>query len=310
MKKILITGGSGFLGRNLISRLIKNKKNHNFCLDNFYTSSKANIYEFLNYKNFDFILHDVNLPIHLEVDEIYHLACPASPIHYQRDPVQTLKTCVNGTINVLGLAKKLKCKVLHASTSEVYGNPLVHPQKEEYWGNVNPIGIRACYDEGKRAAETICFDYIRRDNVDIRVPRIFNTYGPYMDENDGRVVSNFIVQAINDKDISIYGDGKQTRSFCYVDDLIDGFIKIMKSKNLKQPINLGNPKEKTISQIADLVIKMSNSKSKKKYFKLPQDDPTRRKPDISLIKQKLNWSPKIELSDGLSNTIKYFQSLK
>tara|TARA_B100001142_G_scaffold302602_1_gene329275 strand:+ start:2751 stop:3719 length:969 start_codon:yes stop_codon:yes gene_type:complete len=308
-KKILITGGSGFLGSHLCEKLL-NDGAEVLCLDNFYTGSKKNISHLLDNKNFELIRHDVCLPIYLEVDEIYNLACPASPIHYQFDPVQTTKTSVHGAINILGLAKRLNAKVFQASTSEVYGDPNIHPQTENYWGNVNPIGLRSCYDEGKRCAETLFFDYHRQHKLNIKVARIFNTYGPRMHPDDGRVVSNFIVQALTSEDITIYGDGSQTRSFCYVDDLIDAFIMLMSTeKEFTGPINLGNPNEFTMIELADLVIELTKSKSKIVFKKLPDDDPKQRKPDISFAKEKLNWEPKIELREGLKKTILYFDNL-
>jgi UDP-glucuronate decarboxylase len=305
LNKILVTGGAGFIGSHLCERLL-NEGNEVICLDNFFTGSKQNIIHLIDNPYFEIIRHDVEEPILLEVDEIYNLACPASPIHYQFDPVKTVKTSVMGAINVLEIAKRTGAKILQASTSEVYGDPDIHPQPESYRGNVNPIGIRACYDEGKRCAETLFFDYYRQFNVDIKVVRIFNTYGPNMHPNDGRVVSNFIVQALNNEDITIYGDGTQTRSFCYVDDLVDGFIKMMNS-NLTGPINLGNPNEFTILELAKKVISLTNSNSKLIYKDLPQDDPKQRQPDIFLAKKELNWNPNIELNEGLEKTIKYFK---
>jgi UDP-glucuronate decarboxylase len=307
LKKILVTGGAGFIGSHLCERLL-NEGNEVICLDNFFTGSKQNIIHLINNPYFEIIRHDVEEPILLEVDEIYNLACPASPIHYQFDPVKTVKTSVMGAINVLEIAKRTGAKILQASTSEVYGDPDIHPQPESYRGNVNPIGIRACYDEGKRCAETLFFDYYRQFKLDIKVVRIFNTYGPNMHPNDGRVVSNFIVQALNDENITIYGDGSQTRSFCYVDDLVDGFIKMMNS-SLTGPINLGNPNEFTILELAKKVISLTNSNSKLIYKKLPQDDPKQRQPDISLAKKELNWNPTIELNEGLEKTIKYFRGV-
>ncbi len=308
-KKVLVTGGAGFLGSHLCERLLK-EGNEVVCVDNYYTGTKNNIIKIIDDPYFELIRHDITFPVYLEVDEIYNLACPASPIHYQRDPVQTTKTSVHGAINLLGLAKRLKIKILQASTSEVYGDPAEHPQKESYWGNVNPIGFRSCYDEGKRCAETLFFDYHRQHNLPIKVIRIFNTYGPRMHPNDGRVVSNFIMQALQNKDITIYGDGSQTRSFCYVDDLIDGMIKMMaSSKDFTGPVNLGNPHESTILEIAQLIVELTNSKSKIIFQELPADDPVMRKPDISLAKDKLNWQPSVELVDGLEKTINYFESL-
>ena len=316
MKKILVTGGAGFIGSNLIKKLI-NSQNEIICVDNLYTGNKKNIYTYLTHTNFTFILHDITFPLYLEVDEIYHLACPASPIHYQKDPVQTTKTCVMGTINMLGLAKRTNAKFLQASTSEVYGDPTQHPQTENYWGNVNPVGIRSCYDEGKRCAETLCMDYQRKNKTEIQIARIFNTYGPNMDMYDGRVVSNFIIQALKNEDITVYGDGSQSRSFCYVDDLVKGLISLMNTSNatyvpeekktLSFPLNLGNPKEFTIKELAQQIIKMTNSKSKIIYKDLPLDDPKQRQPDISEIKKHLNWEPIIDIDQGLEITIKYFK---
>ena len=308
MKKIIITGGVGFLGSHLCEKLL-NSKNHILCVDNYFTSSKKNISHLLDYSNFEILRHDITFPLYAEVDEIFNLACPASPIHYQKDPVQTIKVNVVGAINMLGLAKRTKAKILQASTSEVYGNPEISPQKESYWGNVNPIGIRSCYDEGKRAAETLFFDYHRQHKVPIKVARIFNTYGPNMALNDGRVVSNFISQCLRNKPITVYGDGSQTRSFCYVDDLIDGLIKLMNSnKNVIGPINLGNPVELTIKEIAETIRELTNSRSKIIYKKLPEDDPMKRKPDISLAKKLLKWNPRVTLKEGLTKTIKYFET--
>jgi UDP-glucuronate decarboxylase len=307
LKRILVTGGAGFLGSHLSTKLLDHG-NEVVCLDNFYTGSKQNIMPLLDYRNFELLRHDVTFPLYIEVDEIYNLACPASPIHYQSDPVQTTKTSVHGAINMLGLAKRTGAKILQASTSEVYGDPEVHPQREDYWGRVNPIGARSCYDEGKRCAETLFFDYHRQNNVRIKVARIFNTYGPNMHPQDGRVVSNFIVQALQGSTISIYGDGNQTRSFCYVDDLILGLISFMESPdNITGPINLGNPEEFTISQLASQVLQLTNSKSELEFFPLPEDDPKQRKPDISLAKDLLNWAPKISLQEGLTETVRYFE---
>ena len=307
MKKILITGGSGFLGSHLCEKLL-NSKNHILCIDNYFTSSKKNISHLLDFPNFEILRHDVTFPLYAEVDEIYNLACPASPIHYQKDPVQTLKVNVMGAINMLGLAKRTQAKIFQASTSEVYGDPKASPQKESYWGNVNPIGIRSCYDEGKRAAETLFFDYHRQHKIPIKVGRIFNTYGPRMSVNDGRVVSNFIVQCLKNKPITIYGDGSQTRSFCFVDDLIDGIFKLMNSKkSIIGPINLGNPNEITINQIASTIKEIIGSKSKISYKKLPSDDPMQRRPDITLAKKILNWKPFVSLENGLKKTINYFE---
>ena len=305
-KRILVTGGAGFLGSHLCDRLI-NDGHEVICLDNFFTGKKKNIAHLLSNPNFELMRHDVIQPIYAEVDWIFNLACPASPIHYQRDPVRTIKTNVMGALNSLGLAKQNNARVLQASTSEVYGDPKVHPQPESYRGAVNPIGIRACYDEGKRTAETLFFDYHRQHGLDIRVVRIFNTYGPRMTANDGRVVSNFIIQALRGDDITIYGDGKQTRSFCYVDDLIDGIVKMMNVENFTGPVNLGNPSEFTMLELAELILKLTGSKSKIVYRPLPSDDPTQRCPVIELAKEKLNWQPTIKLEDGLKVTIKYFK---
>jgi UDP-glucuronate decarboxylase len=309
LKRILITGGAGFLGSHLSEKLLK-LGHYVIALDNFFTGNKRNINHLRNYDNFELIRHDVTNPIMLEVDMIFNLACPASPIHYQYNPVKTTKTSVMGAINMLGLAKRVKAKILQASTSEVYGDPLAqfHPQQETYWGNVNPIGIRSCYDEGKRIAETLFFDYYRQNKVDIRIIRIFNTYGPRMHPNDGRVVSNFIVQALQNKDITIYGKGDQTRSFCYCDDLLEGMYRLMES-NYVGPVNIGNPNEFTILELAQKVIEITNSKSKLVYQELPSDDPKQRQPDISLAQKELGWSPKIELSEGLKYTIEYFDDL-
>ena len=309
MKKILVTGGAGFVGSHLCRRLL-NEGNEVICLDNFFTGSKANIIDLLDNPYFELIRHDVQEPILLEVDEIYNLACPASPPHYQFDPVATTRTSVLGAINMLDIAKKCKAKILQASTSEVYGDPEVHPQPESYRGSVSTTGIRACYDEGKRCAETLFFDYHRQYDVKIKVIRIFNTYGPYMDKDDGRVVSNFIIQALQNKDITIYGDGKQTRSFQYVDDLIEGMIKLMASDdNFTGPVNIGNPVEFTMLELAEEIIKQTNSKSKIVFLPLPQDDPMQRKPLIDLAKKELNWEPKIPLEKGLIKTIEYFKSV-
>ena len=309
MKRILVTGGAGFLGSHLCKRLI-DEGNEVLCLDNYFTGSKGNIVNLINNPYFELILHDVTFPLYVEVDEIYNLACPASPIHYQYDPVQTTKTNVHGAINMLGLAKRIDAKIMQASTSEVYGDPAVHPQTEDYWGNVNPIGVRSCYDEGKRCAETLFFDYWRQHNLDIKVARIFNTYGPNMDIGDGRVVSNFIVQSLRGEDITIYGDGSQSRSFCYVNDMVDGFIKLMESdKEIIGPINLGNAVEFTILELAQEVIKQTNTTSKIVYLPSTQDDPTQRRPDISLAKKKLGWQPTVDLEDGLVPTIKFFDSI-
>lgn len=307
MKKILVTGGAGFLGSHLCDRLVA-QGHHVLCVDNYFTGSKLNVEHLLDYKNFEIIRQDVCLPLYVEVDEIYNLACPASPYHYQWDPIQTLKTSVIGAYNLLGLAKRTKAKILQASTSEVYGDPIVHPQPEEYWGNVNPIGIRSCYDEGKRAAETLFMDYHRVHDVKIKIMRIFNTYGPRMAHNDGRVVSNFITQALGNRDITIYGDGSQTRSFCYVDDLVDGMIKLMSSPDaVTGPINIGNPTEFTIKELAEKVIQLCASKGKIVYKNLPQDDPKQRRPDISKAQSLLNWNPTTHLDTGLIRTIAYFE---
>jgi len=308
-KKILVTGGAGFLGSHLCKYLL-DQGNEVICADNFYTGSKDNIHSILPNPKFELIRHDITFPLYLEVDEIYNLACPASPVHYQYDPVQTTKTSVHGAINMLGLAKRVGAKIFQASTSEVYGDPIIHPQVESYWGNVNPIGIRSCYDEGKRCAETLFFDYYRQHHLNIKVARIFNTYGPNMQLDDGRVVSNFIVQALKNKNITIYGDGQQTRSFCFVDDLIFAFNLFMNSEeDLTGPINIGNPKEFTIEELALLVIKLTKSKSKIINKPLPMDDPIRRQPDITQIKEKLGWEPKIELEEGLIKTIEYFKNI-
>jgi len=306
-KRILVTGGCGFLGSHLCKRLLNNGHDV-IAVDNFFTGTKENIIELLDNANFELIRHDITFPLYVEVDEIYNLACPASPIHYQYDPVQTTKTSVHGAINMLGLAKRLKAKIMQASTSEVYGDPKIHPQPESYWGYVNPTGIRSCYDEGKRCAETLFFDYNRQHNLRIKVARIFNTYGPNMHPNDGRVVSNFIMQALQNEPITLYGDGSQTRSFCYVDDLIEVFIRLMDSPDdCTGPINTGNPTEFTINELAEKIIKLTNSKSELIYKSLPSDDPAQRQPDISLAKEKLGWIPKIQLEEGLKKTIPYFE---
>lgn len=308
-KRILVTGGAGFIGSHLCERLLK-EGNEVICLDNLFTSTKDNIALLMDNKYFEFIRHDIIHPIHLEIDEIYNLACPASPIHYQYNPIKTIKTSVMGAINMLGLAKRVKAKILQASTSEVYGDPLVHPQYEEYWGNVNPIGPRSCYDEGKRCAESLFINYYFQNKVRIKIARIFNTYGPRMHPNDGRVVSNFIIQAIQNKPITIYGDGSQTRSFCYVDDMLDGLIKLMNtSDEIIGPINLGNPSEFKIIELAELIIDLTNSKSEIIHLPLPEDDPIRRQPDISKAKSILEWQPKISLKEGLVKTIEYFERL-
>ncbi|MFP4013011.1 MAG: UDP-glucuronic acid decarboxylase family protein [Chitinispirillaceae bacterium] len=305
-KRILVTGGAGFLGSHLCERLVE-QKHDVICLDNYFTGRKKNVEHLMDCHNFELMRHDITFPIFVEVDQIYNLACPASPVHYQYNAVKTIKTSVMGAINVLGLAKRVKARVLQASTSEVYGDPHEHPQKETYWGNVNPIGQRSCYDEGKRVAETLFFDYHRMNNVDIRVIRIFNTFGPRMHPNDGRVVSNFIVQALKGNDITIYGDGSQTRSFCYVDDLIRGMMKLMNTENIIGPVNVGNPGEFTIKELAEEVIKLTGSSSRIIYKPLPSDDPRQRQPDISLAKEKLGWSPTVALSEGLKNAIEYFK---
>ena len=308
-KRILITGGAGFLGSHLCERLL-NEGNEVLCLDNFFTGTKENIIHLMDDHRFELVRHDIELPIHLEVDEIYNLACPASPIHYQYNPIHTTKTSILGALNMLGLAKRQKAKIMQASTSEVYGDPEVHPQPESYWGNVNTIGFRSCYDEGKRCAETLFFDYYREHKLKIKVARIFNTYGPRMHPSDGRVVSNFIIQALKGEDITVFGDGSQTRSFCYVDELIDGFIRLMATPDaFTGPVNLGNPVEFTIKELAEKVIEMTGSKSKISYKPLPDDDPKQRKPDITLAKKELGWEPKIKLEEGLVRTIQYFESL-
>lgn len=310
MKRILVTGGAGFIGNHLCRRLL-NEGNHVICLDNFFTGLKKHIEDMLGNPNFELIEHDIVDPVDIKVDQIYNLACPASPPHYQYDPVKTMKTSVLGIINMLELAKKYNATLLHASTSEVYGNPLVHPQQETYWGNVNPIGIRSCYDEGKRAAETLMMDYHRQYGVDIRIIRIFNTYGPNMDPKDGRVVSNCIVQAINNQDITVYGDGSQTRSFCYVSDLVDGAIKMMNNdKKFVGPVNLGNPSERTVLNLAEIILEMTGSKSKITFKELPSDDPVKRKPDITKAQEILGWEPKVDIKDGLAKTIEYFKSIQ
>ena len=309
MKKILVTGGAGFLGSHLCERLL-NEGNEVICLDNYFTGNKRNIVHLMGNPYFEVIRHDITSPFYIEVDEIYNLACPASPIHYQYNPIKTVKTSVMGAINMLGLAKRIHAKILQASTSEVYGDPFVHPQPEEYWGNVNPIGIRSCYDEGKRCAETLFFDYHRQNHVKIKVVRIFNTYGPRMHPNDGRVVSNFIMQALKGEDITIYGDGSQTRSFCYCDDLIDGLIRMMSTdESVIGPINLGNPTEFTIKQLAELVIELTGSKSRIIYHPAPDDDPQQRQPVIDKAKEVLHWEPTVPLREGLLKTIDYFKQL-
>ena len=307
-KRILVTGGAGFIGSYLCEKLIS-KGNYVICCDNFYTGNKDNLSSVINNKNFELIRHDITFPIYLEVDEIFNFACPASPIHYQNDPVQTIKTCVHGAINMLGLAKRTKARIIQASTSEIYGDPEIHPQTEEYKGAVSINGPRACYDEGKRCAETLFWDYKRQHDVDVKVVRIFNTYGPRMQKNDGRVVSNFIVQALTNKNITVYGDGKQTRSFCYVDDLVEGILLTMEKKNFAGPVNLGNPTEISIIQLAKEITEMVGSKSKIINKKLPVDDPKQRCPDIELAEQKLGWSPKFQREEGLQKTIEYFVQL-
>ncbi len=309
MKRILVTGGAGFLGSHL-SKLLLDQGHEVVCVDNFYTGDKRNIHELLDYKNYELLRHDVTFPLYIEVDEIYNLACPASPIHYQSDPVQTTKTSVHGAINMLALAKRTGAKILQASTSEVYGDPEIHPQTEDYWGRVNPIGARSCYDEGKRCAETLFFDYYRQHDLRIKVARIFNTYGPNMHPQDGRVVSNFIVQALAGSPITIYGTGQQTRSFCFVDDLVKGLVSLMNSSDeITGPINLGNPEEFTISELAERVLARTKSKSTLNYMPLPEDDPRQRKPDITMANELLGWNPEISLEDGLPKTIDYFQNL-
>jgi len=305
--KVLVTGGAGFLGSHLCDRLIE--RGHDvLCVDNFFTGSKANIAHLMGHPYFELLRHDVTFPLYVEVNRIFNLACPASPVHYQFDPVQTTKTSVHGAINMLGLAKRTRARILQASTSEVYGDPEVHPQVEEYWGKVNPIGIRSCYDEGKRCAETLFFDYHRQHQLDIKVVRIFNTYGPRMHPNDGRVVSNFIVQALKGEDITIYGDGQQSRSFCYVDDMIEGFLRMMASaEDFTGPVNLGNPVEFTMLELAELVLQQVGGKSKLVFQPLPQDDPRQRQPNITLAKSQLDWEPKVALRDGLKETVAYFR---
>lgn len=308
-KRILVTGGGGFIGSHLCEKLL-DLGNEVLCVDNFFTGNKSNIRHLLSNTSFELLRHDVTFPLYVEADEIYNFACPASPVYYQKDPVQTTKTSVHGAINLLGLAKRLGAKIIQASTSEVYGDPEIHPQTEDYWGKVNPIGIRSCYDEGKRCAETLFFDYQRQHQLDIKVIRIFNTYGPRMQLDDGRVVSNFIVQALTNKDITIYGDGKQTRSFCFVSDLVEGIIRMMKSPNgFIGPVNLGNPIEFTMLELAQTVLKLTASKSKIVYKPLPSDDPRQRKPDITLAKKHLDWEPTIPLEDGLKETITYFKTI-
>jgi UDP-glucuronate decarboxylase len=309
-KRILVTGGAGFLGSHLCEALLE--QGHDvLCVDNFYTGTKRNIRHLLRHPCFELMRHDVTFPLYVEVDEIYNLACPASPVHYQSDPVQTTKTSVHGAINMLGLAKRVKAKIMQASTSEVYGDPEMHPQQESYWGHVNPVGIRACYDEGKRCAETLFMDYHRQHGIPVKIARIFNTYGPRMHPNDGRVVSNFIMQALANQPITIYGDGRQTRSFCYVDDLIAGFLRLMDTPaDFAGPVNLGNPVEFTMLDLAEMVIDMTGSGAGMKFMPLPSDDPTRRRPDISVAKERLRWEPKVALADGLEKTVRYFRELQ
>ena len=305
-KRVLVTGGAGFLGSHLCNRLLSDGSEV-LCVDNFFTGTRGNILHLLDKPYFEMMRHDITFPLYVEVDEIYNLACPASPVHYQHDPVQTTKTSVHGAINMLGLAKRLRCKIFQASTSEVYGDPSVHPQPESYWGNVNPIGTRSCYDEGKRCAETLFFDYHRQHGLEIKVARIINTYGPRMHHADGRVVSNFIVQALSGRDITIYGDGSQTRSFCYVDDLVEGFLRLMATdEDVTGPVNLGNPREFTIAELAEQVVALTGSGSKIVYEPLPQDDPKQRRPDIGLAKSTLGWEPSVQLEDGLVRTVDYF----
>lgn len=308
-KRVLVTGGAGFVGAHLCERLMRDGCDV-LCVDNFYSGTKDNVAHLMGNPHFELMRHDVTFPLYVEVDQIYNLACPASPVHYQWDPVQTTKTSVHGAINMLGLAKRVKAKILQASTSEVYGDPEVHPQSEGYWGHVNPIGLRSCYDEGKRCAETLFFDYHRQHKLEIRVVRIFNTYGPRMHPNDGRVVSNFIVQALANQDITIYGDGSQTRSFQYVDDLIEGMVRLMENDfGFTGPVNVGNPCEFTMIELAEMVLKLTRSSSKLRFLPLPNDDPRQRKPDITLAKEKLGWAPTVELADGLERTIEYFRRL-
>jgi UDP-glucuronate decarboxylase len=309
LKRVLVTGGGGFIGSHLCEKLLKGGSEV-LCVDNFFTGTKSNIAHIMNNPYFEAMRHDITFPLYLEVDEIYNLACPASPIHYQLDPVQTIKTAVHGAINMLGLAKRLKIKILQASTSEIYGNPAVHPQPETYWGSVNPIGVRSCYDEGKRCAETLFFDYHRQHKLKIKVARIFNTYGPRMHLNDGRVVSNFIIQALSGRNITVYGDGTQTRSFCYVDDMIDGLVNLINTPDdFTGPVNLGNPHEISIRELAEKILKITKSRSKIVYKPLPQDDPVRRCPDITLAKKRLGWQPKTNLEEGLKKTVEYFKRI-
>ncbi|GAB6394436.1 MAG: SDR family oxidoreductase [Bacteroidales bacterium] len=309
MKQILVTGGAGFIGSHLCERLL-HEGNIVICMDNYFTGRKQNIIHLLGNPNFELVRHDVTFPYYVEVDEIYNLACPASPVHYQYDPVSTVKTSVIGAINMLGLAKRIKARILQASTSEVYGDPTVHPQEENYWGNVNPIGIRSCYDEGKRCAETLFMDYHRQNKVDVKIVRIFNTYGPRMRPDDGRVVSNFIIQALKGEDLTVYGDGTQTRSFQYVDDLVEGLAGMMATEHFTGPVNLGNPREFTMLELAEQVIRLTGSSSQITFLPLPSDDPKQRKPDIRLAKEKLNgWEPKVSLEEGLNPTIEYFRNI-
>jgi UDP-glucuronate decarboxylase len=308
-KRILVTGGAGFLGSHLVDRLLE-QGHEVLCVDNLFTGTKRNVDHLHNHPRFEFMRHDVCFPLYVEVDEIWNLACPASPVHYQHDPVQTTKTSVHGAINMLGLAKRLRCRIFQASTSEVYGDPAIHPQTEDYWGNVNPIGPRSCYDEGKRCAETLFFDYHRQHGLEIKVARIFNTYGPRMHPQDGRVVSNFIMQALRGDDITIYGDGEQTRSFCYVDDLVEGFLRLMETEpEVTGPVNLGNPVEFTMMELAEAVLKLTGSRSKIVHKPLPEDDPRQRQPDISLAKRELDWEPKVPLAEGLKYTVEYFRQM-
>jgi len=308
-KRVLVTGGGGFIGSHLCNKLLK-ENNEVICVDNFFTGTRKNVHNLLDNNSFEVIRHDVGFPLYVEVDEIYNLACPGSPIHYQTDPVQTVKTSVLGSINMLGLSKRVKAKILQASTSEIYGDPVLSPQPESYWGNTNSIGVRACYVEGKRCAETLFFDYHRQYNVEIKVARIFNTYGPNMHPNDGRVVSNFIMQALQNKPLTVYGNGKQTRSFCYIDDMIDGIIKLMSThSSVTGPMNLGRPEEMSIFTLAKYIIEITNSKSEIEYRSLPKDDPLKRKPDVSFAEKELNWKPETTLYDGLLKTIKYFEKL-
>ena len=307
-QKILVTGGAGFLGSHLCEALVRSEQDV-LCADNYFTGARRNLVSIASAPNFEMLRHDITFPIYVEVDQIYNLACPASPVHYQKDPAQTIKTCVHGAINVLGLAKRTRARILQASTSEVYGDPSVHPQTEDYWGNVNPIGVRSCYDEGKRCAESLFFSYYRQHGVPIRVMRIFNTYGPRMHPNDGRVVSNFIVQALQGQDLTIYGDGSQTRSFCYVDDLIRGMIAMMGQDQLTGPVNFGNPNETTMLELAEHVLRLTGSKSRIVFQPLPSDDPRQRKPDIRLAREHLGWEPTVRLEDGLKETVAYFRHL-